>query len=147
MIIFVFSMFYHIISCYYSYYSSIFRTFFFHIKFVRHVSRRCLDQTLSNLIGISYAMWSCHSKPKWSPYGAACLAPCKYSFPLKYFNFWIFNDFFNFYIGDHFENFKNKEHNSILQPFRFAMAAILNPFWRFNGCKSSLLSIIMQYWT
>jgi hypothetical protein len=44
-----------------------------------------------------------HSKPKWSPYGAVCLIPCKYSFPLKSVNFWIFNDFFNFYIGGHFE--------------------------------------------
>jgi hypothetical protein len=55
-----------------------------------------------------------HSKPKWSPYGAACLTPCKYPFPLKSFNFWIFNNlflFFYFYIGGHFENFKNKEHN------------------------------------
>ena len=24
-----------------------------------------------------------HSKPKWSPYGGACLTPCKYPFPLK----------------------------------------------------------------
>ena len=24
-----------------------------------------------------------HSKPKWLPYGAACLTPCKYPFPLK----------------------------------------------------------------
>jgi len=31
-----------------------------------------------------------HSKPKWSPYGAACLTPCKYPFPLKSFNFLIF---------------------------------------------------------
>ena len=45
---------------------------------------------------------------KWPPYGAACLTPCKYSFSLKSFHFWIFNDFLNFYIGDHF---KNKEHN------------------------------------
>jgi hypothetical protein len=44
-----------------------------------------------------------HSKPKWSPYGAACLTPCKYPFPLKSVNFWIFNDFLNFYIGGHFE--------------------------------------------
>ena len=51
-----------------------------------------------------------HSKPKWSQYGAAYLTPCKYPFPLKYFHFWIFNDFLNFYIGGHF-NFKNKEHN------------------------------------
>jgi hypothetical protein len=48
-----------------------------------------------------------HSKPKWSPYGAACLTPCKYPFPLKSFHFWIFNNLFWFYI----ENFKNKEHN------------------------------------
>jgi hypothetical protein len=44
-----------------------------------------------------------HSKPKWSSYGAACLTPCKYPFPLKSVHFWIFNDFFNFYIGTHFE--------------------------------------------
>ena len=52
-----------------------------------------------------------HSKPKWVPYGAACLTPCKYPFSLKSVHFWIFNDFFNFYIGGHFENFINKEHN------------------------------------
>jgi hypothetical protein len=28
-----------------------------------------------------------HGKPKWSPYGAACLTPCKYPFPLKFFHF------------------------------------------------------------
>jgi hypothetical protein len=28
-----------------------------------------------------------HSKPKWSPYGAACLTPCKYPFPLKAVHF------------------------------------------------------------
>ena len=28
-----------------------------------------------------------HSKPKWSPYSAACLTPCKYPFPLKSFHF------------------------------------------------------------
>jgi hypothetical protein len=43
------------------------------------------------------------SKPKWSPYGAACLTSCKYPFPLKSFHFWIFNDFLNCYIGGHFE--------------------------------------------
>jgi hypothetical protein len=51
-----------------------------------------------------------HSKPKWSPYGAACLTSCKYSFPLKSFHFWIFNDFFYFYIGGHFENSKTWMH-------------------------------------
>jgi hypothetical protein len=30
--------------------------------FVRSISRRCLDQTLWNLVGISYAMWSCAVK-------------------------------------------------------------------------------------
>ena len=30
-----------------------------------------------------------HSKPKWSQYGAACLTPSKYPFPLKSFHFWI----------------------------------------------------------
>ena len=51
-----------------------------------------------------------HSKPKWSPYGAACLTSCKYPFPLKSFHFWIFNDFFNFYISGHFENSKTWMH-------------------------------------
>jgi hypothetical protein len=31
---------------------------FFCQKFLRHISRRCLDQTLWNLVGISNAMWS-----------------------------------------------------------------------------------------
>ena len=35
-----------------------------------------------------------HSKPKWSPYCAACLIPCKYPFPLKSVHFC--NDFLNF---------------------------------------------------
>jgi hypothetical protein len=30
--------------------------------FVRSISRRCLDQSLWNLVGISYAMWSCAFK-------------------------------------------------------------------------------------
>ena len=41
---------------YYYYFS------FFRINFVRHVPRRCLKQTLWNLVGISYAMWSCAFK-------------------------------------------------------------------------------------
>ena len=28
-----------------------------------------------------------HGKPKWLPYGAVCLTPCKYPFPLKSFHF------------------------------------------------------------
>ena len=46
-----------------------------------------------------------NSKPKWSPYGAACFTPCKYPFPLKSFHLWIFKNlfwFFNFSIGSHF---------------------------------------------
>ena len=35
-----------------------------------------------------------HSKPKWSPYGEACLTPSNYPFPLKSFHFWIFNHLF-----------------------------------------------------
>ena len=35
---------------------------FFRQKFVRHISRRCRDQTWWNLVGISYAMWSCAFK-------------------------------------------------------------------------------------
>ena len=66
-----------------------------------------------------------HSKPKWSPYGAACLTSCKYPFPLKSFHFWIFNDLFNFYIGigGHFE-----------------MVAILKwwPFWKFQDLNAPL---------
>ena len=59
----------------------------------------------------------CHSKPKWSPYGAACLTPGKYPFPLKAFNFLILSNLFLFFLflywrsfwnGGHFENFKTK---------------------------------------
>ena len=28
-----------------------------------------------------------HNKPKWSPYDAACLIPCKYPFPLESVHF------------------------------------------------------------
>jgi hypothetical protein len=47
-----------------------------------------------------------HSKPKWSPYGVACLTPCKDPFTLKSVHFLIF-----ILATNHFENFKNKEHN------------------------------------
>jgi hypothetical protein len=49
-----------------------------------------------------------HCKPKWSQYSAAYLTSCKYSFPLKSFHFWIFNDLKKNYSGSHFENLKNK---------------------------------------
>jgi hypothetical protein len=43
---------------------------FFH-TFCRSISQRCLDQALWNLVGISYAMWSCAVKgwsfSKWLP--------------------------------------------------------------------------------
>ena len=44
-----------------------------------------------------------HSKPKLSPYGAACLTSCKYPLPLNFIHFWIFSNLFWFYIGSHFE--------------------------------------------
>jgi hypothetical protein len=40
--------------------------------FVRHFSRRCLDQTLWNLVGISYAMWSCAVKGWFFQNGCRC---------------------------------------------------------------------------
>ena len=40
--------------------------------FVRSISRRCLDQTLWNLVGISYAMWSCAVKGWFFQNGCHC---------------------------------------------------------------------------
>ena len=40
--------------------------------FVRSISRRCLDQTLWNLVGISYAMWSCAFKGWFFLNGCRC---------------------------------------------------------------------------
>ena len=40
--------------------------------FVRSISRRCLNQTLWNLVGISYAMWSCAGKGWFFPNGCRC---------------------------------------------------------------------------
>ena len=40
--------------------------------FVRSISRRCLDQTLWNLVGISYAMWSCALKGWFFQNGCCC---------------------------------------------------------------------------
>jgi hypothetical protein len=40
--------------------------------FVRHISRRCLDQTLWNLVGISCAMWSCAFKVLFVQNGCRC---------------------------------------------------------------------------
>jgi hypothetical protein len=45
---------------------------FFRQKFVRHISRRCLDQTLWNLVGISYAMWNCPFKGWFFQNGCCC---------------------------------------------------------------------------
>jgi hypothetical protein len=58
-----------------------------------------------------------HSKPKWSSYGAICLTPCKYPFPLKFLNFWIFNNLFLFFIFFYWR-----------------------PFWKFYTTKSTTLS-------
>jgi hypothetical protein len=40
--------------------------------FVRSISRRCHDQTLWNLVGISYAMWSCAFKGWFFQNGCCC---------------------------------------------------------------------------
>ena len=40
--------------------------------FVRSISRRCHDQTLWNLVGISYAMWSCACKGWFFQNGYRC---------------------------------------------------------------------------
>ena len=74
-----------------------------------------------------------HSKPKWSPYGAACLIPCKYPFPLKSFHFWIFNNFFFFffYIGGHFENFK-KQRAQLWVMIYFCVKFQMNPLYGFH---------------
>ena len=45
---------------------------FFRQKFVRHISRRCLDQTWWHLVGISYAMWSCAFKGWFFRNGCRC---------------------------------------------------------------------------
>jgi lysylphosphatidylglycerol synthetase-like protein (DUF2156 family) len=44
----------------------------FRQKFVRHISRRCLDQILWNLVGISYAIWSCVFKGWFFQNGYRC---------------------------------------------------------------------------
>jgi hypothetical protein len=89
-----------------------------------------------------------HNKPKWLQYGAACLTPCKYPFPLKSFHFWIFNDFYNFYIGGHFENFKNRAQfwvmiyfcvmfqKDLLFGVNLTFFAPWLPFWIFSTLKS-----------
>ena len=40
--------------------------------FVRSISRSCLDQTLWNQVGISYAMWSCVFKDLFFQNGCRC---------------------------------------------------------------------------
>ena len=40
--------------------------------FIRSISRRCLNQTLWNLVGISYAMWSCAVKGWFFQNGCRC---------------------------------------------------------------------------
>ena len=40
--------------------------------YIRSISRRCLDQTLWNLVGISYAMWSCAVKGWFFQNGCRC---------------------------------------------------------------------------
>jgi hypothetical protein len=44
--------------------------------FVRSISRRCLDQTLWNLVGISYAMWRCAVKGWFFGFHGNCGKVC-----------------------------------------------------------------------
>jgi hypothetical protein len=46
-----------------------------------------LDETFQKFWRSFWIQIGRHSKPKWSQYGAACLTPCKYPFPLKSFHF------------------------------------------------------------
>ena len=81
-----------------------------------------------------------HSKPKWSPYGAACLIPCKYPFPLKSAHFWIFNDFFNFY----FENFNNKEHKKLPHTTVDILSKFHEVWWK-ESKKKMLIPLFSFY--
>ena len=72
-----------------------------------------------------------HSKPKWSPYGAACLTPCKYPFPLKSVHFWIFNDFFLFLYWWPFGKF-SKQKSTTLSDDLFFVKFQKNPMYGFN---------------
>jgi hypothetical protein len=65
-------------------------------KNTKNVKCSALDETAnqSSLKSEDFLFWrpfwiqnGRHSKPKWSPYGAACLTPCKHPFPLKSFHF------------------------------------------------------------
>jgi hypothetical protein len=51
--------------------------------FVRSISRRCLEQTLWNLVGISYAMWSCAGKGWFFQNGCRCHGNCQNAKKLK----------------------------------------------------------------
>ena len=57
--------------------------FHFQRNFVSHFSRRCLDQTLWNLIGISYATWSCAFKCWFFQNGCRCHGNCQNAKKLK----------------------------------------------------------------
>ena len=56
---------------------------FFRQKFVWHISRRCLDQTLWNMVGISYAMWSCTINGSFFQNGCRCHGNCQNAKKMK----------------------------------------------------------------
>jgi hypothetical protein len=60
-----------------------------------YISRRCLDQTLWNLVGIAYAMWSCAVKGWFFQNGCRCHGNGQNAEKLKNTKM--------FYIGSHFE--------------------------------------------
>jgi hypothetical protein len=56
---------------------------FFRQTFVWHISRRCLDQTLWNLVGISYAMSSCAFNGWFFQNGCRCHGNCQNAKKIK----------------------------------------------------------------
>jgi hypothetical protein len=56
--------------------------------FVRSISRRCLDQTLWNLVGISYAMWSCVRQPFWKNTPLPTQLHIAYDIPTRFHKVW-----------------------------------------------------------
>ena len=58
--------------CFFFFFLLLLLLFHFPHTFVRHFSRRCLDQTLWNLVGISYVIWSCVFKCLFFQNGCRC---------------------------------------------------------------------------
>jgi hypothetical protein len=56
----------------YCYSTFLFHYYYSSTHFVRSISQRCLDQTLWNPLGISYALWSCAFKGWFFQNGCCC---------------------------------------------------------------------------